>query len=119
MMADATWCAWCGGPLPDHRLGHETCGGVCEAALAADRARAQAEWANSNVVIPITPDRKQLAALYQRQNRERRLERGVCVRCSKPNDTPDRKCCAACRAAAIARQRDRKAAMAGRPGGVR
>lgn len=89
-------CEWCGGRLPDHRLGHETCGGVCEAELRADRAKPIAAW---------EPKGRQQTQREYDARRQAKLAiehtRGNCVRCRQPNPEPQRKCCPQCRTAAI------------------
>lgn len=96
-------CEWCGGPMPDHRLGHETCGGVCQAELAADRARELDNWLSQ-----LRLARKDADKVAKRRHYARKMARraedcanGRCVTCRRPNPEPKYKHCPTCRAAAL------------------
>lgn len=99
-----SWCAWCGETMPDHRLGHETCGGICEAELAADRAKAVDDWLARIRREREIADKAAKQRSYQRKKERRNTARkhGLCVRCSQPNPTPERSHCPPCSAAARA-----------------
>lgn len=97
-------CEWCGCGQPDHRLGHRTCGGICEAELAVDNVRQMAEW-----VAKQQQERREANAADYRRRYERKKARraaaagdGRCVTCKQPNPEPRYLNCPPCRAKAAA-----------------
>ena len=86
-------CRRCGARLA--APGRVTCDPCAEKRRAADRARA-AQRRNAGIKLVRDPEARKAEYRCARQRAEDRLARGLCARCGRQPNEPDRRLCADC-----------------------